>query len=167
MKLIIQQGPIAIDNIITRFAKPDSDAADICFDITDEVGNVKGKIKKVLFMGGQEYCAYDNAGNMMVKVIRSKRSMPPTCEVWNCNGVNGSLTRLMKFGSFEYEADFGGYSIEGDAFGRNYNVMQNGNLVIKIGMDTPNLTKRYILDILGNIDEVTALTLAIAIDGAN
>jgi len=167
MKLIIQQRPIAIDSILQRLNNPQNNNGDVVFDIMDEARNVLGLIKKFHHMGAQDYCAYDNKGNMIIKVHRDSMHVPPTCDAATTNGTLGTVTRNMTFGTLEYEADFGGYTIAGDGFGRAYRLEQYGTTVMQIHMDTSNLVKCYTLDLLGEIDEMTALALLMSIDCLN
>jgi len=167
MKLIIQQRPIAIDSILQRLNNPQNNNGDVVFDIMDEARNVLGLIKKFHHMGAQDYCAYDNKGNMIIKVHRDSMHVPPTCDAATTNGTLGTVTRNMTFGILEYDADFGGYTIAGDGFGRAYRLEQYGTTVMQIHMDTSNLVKCYTLDLLGEIDEMTALALLMSIDCLN
>lgn len=138
------------------------------YDVYDEAGNSRYRVKAQLFSLGHRIHVYDCATGQEVGSIRQKLfTLLPTFEIWIRNRHMGTVQEKISFFREKYEVDYRGWNVDGDFLGWDYRVCHNGREIMSISKELFRLTDTYALSYADPANEIPGLLLVLAIDAAN
>ncbi|WP_455717422.1 LURP-one-related/scramblase family protein [Anaerosporobacter sp.] len=138
------------------------------YDVYDEYGNTKYFVKGEIFSLGHQIHVYDARTEQEIGVIRQKLlTFMPRFEVEINGRTVGEIQKKFTLLRPRYEIDYNGWSVDGDFFGWDYQVLKNGHPIMQIEKELMHWGDTYSLDFFNAEDEIQGLMLVIAIDAAN
>lgn len=138
------------------------------YDVYDEYGNTKYFVKAEFFSLGHQIHVYDSRTSKEIGVIHQKLfSFMPRFEVEIGGLVIGEIQKKFTLFRPRYEIEYNGWSVDGDFFGWNYEVMNGSSTIMRIEKEILKWGDTYVIDFNNPEDEIQGLMLVIAIDAAN
>ena len=144
------------------------------FTITDnyyvygERGEVRYEVETEFFRLGHHIHVYDHRTGQEVGSIHQRLStFLPEFEIVLGGHSQGVIRKKFTMLRPKYEVKYRGWSVEGDVFGWDYQVMQGDRRVMTISKELLNWTDTYSLEYQNPADELPGLLLVIAIDAVN
>lgn len=138
------------------------------YDVYDEYGNTKYFVKGEFFSLGHQIHVYDSRTSEEIGVIHQKLfSLMPRFEVEIRGRVIGEIQKKFTLFRPRYEIEYNGWSVDGDFFGWNYEVINGSSTIMSIEKEILNWGDTYVIDFNNPADEIQGLMLVIAIDAAN
>lgn len=138
------------------------------YDVYDEYGNTKYFVKGKVFSLGHQIYVYDARTSEEIGVIHQKLfTLMPRFEVEIRGRVIGEIQKKFTLFRPRYEIEYNGWSVDGDFFGWNYEVLKGDYRVMQINKEILNWGDTYVIDFNNPQDEIQGLMLVIAIDAAN
>ncbi|MBS5932954.1 MAG: hypothetical protein KIC94_08735 [Clostridiales bacterium] len=138
------------------------------YDVYDEYGNAKYFVKGKVFSLGHQIYVYDARTSEEIGVIHQKLfTLMPRFEVEIRGRVIGEIQKKFTLFRPRYEIEYNGWSVDGDFFGWNYEVLKGDYRVMQINKEILNWGDTYVIDFSNPEDEIQGLMLVIAIDAAN
>ena len=138
------------------------------YDVYDEYGNTKYFVKGKVFSLGHQIYVYDARTNEEIGVIHQRLfTLMPRFEVEIRGRVIGEIQKKFTLFRPRYEIEYNGWSIDGDFFGWNYEVLKGDYRVMQINKEILHWGDTYVIDFHNPEDEIQGLMLVIAIDAAN
>lgn len=138
------------------------------YDVYDEDGNAKYFVKGEFFSLGHQIHVYDSRTSEEIGVIHQKLfSLMPRFEVEIRGRVIGEIQKKFTLFRPRYEIEYNGWSVDGDFFGWNYEVLNGSYKVMQIEKELLRWGDTYVIDFNNPEDEIQGLMLVIAIDAAN
>ena len=134
------------------------------YDIYDEAGNTVFTVKGQLSWG---HCLkiFASDGSELGTVKEKVFTFPPKFELYLGNRYIGCVKKRFLLFRNVYDIDCRGWTVNGDVFGWNYNVVSSsGNTVATVSKELFRLTDTYVIDVNDAADALYALMLTLAID---
>lgn len=137
------------------------------FDVYDEEGNVKFIVQGKLDWGHRLEIS-DNQGNHLGTVKEEVLTFLPKFSLYDGeDNLMGQIKKEFTFFKPVFTLDCNDWSVEGDIFEWNYNVVDGmGNLVMNAFKQLLNWSDTYILDVENSKDTLLSLMIVLAIDAA-
>ena len=136
------------------------DSFDVYNENGDTVYTVEGQ-----FSFGKRLKVFDAADNFLGEIKQELFTFLPRFEIYIGDELAGEITKEFSFFSENFNIDYLGWHIDGDAFGWDYTVSDSaGNEVAKISKELFNLTDTYCIDVKNITDTLHVLMLVLAID---
>ncbi|MCD7949620.1 MAG: LURP-one-related family protein [Erysipelotrichaceae bacterium] len=133
------------------------------YDIYDENQNVVYSVKGKLSFGHCLYI-YDinhyHIGTIKEEVLR----LLPRFKMYINDQYIGEIYKELTFFKPKYHVECNGWSIHGDIFEWDYEVVDNYQLIARISKELWHLSDTYVLDIQNNQDALYVLMIVLAID---
>lgn len=137
------------------------------FDVYDERGEVKYRVKGQLLSLGHRLHVYDAHGNELGIVKERLLKILPVFDI-EIDGVNaGKVERRFTMFRPRYDVDMRGWRAEGDFLGWEYEVWQACSVAVRISKQLLHWGDTYVIEYADPADELYALMLVLAIDAAN
>ncbi len=138
------------------------------YDVFDEDEQPKYFVKAEMFSFGHQIHVYDCQSGSEVGTIHEKIfSLLPRFEVEMNGSVIGQIQKKFSLFRPHYEIDYNGWTVEGDFWGWNYEVMNGYQTVMHILKEPFHWGDTYVIEFANPADELIGLLLVIAIDAAN
>ena len=134
------------------------------YDIYDEQGNTVFTVKGQLSWG---HCLkiFDALDNYVGMVKQEVFSFMPRFAVYMGDDYVGCIKREFTFFRPKYNIDFNGWSVEGDLFEWEYDIMNVSSVPIAhVSKELWNFTDTYTIEVANSTDALPALMLVLAID---
>ena len=136
------------------------------YDIYDEAGNVIFTVEGKLGLGHRLH-VYDAAGNWVGELQEKLLTFLPKFEIYLGGAYMGEIRKEFSLFSPRYALDVNGWEVEGDWFGWDYQVFEEGRPVATVSKQLLNWTDTYVIDVAREEDAAMALMIVLAIDAAN
>ena len=138
------------------------------YDVYDGFGQPKYYVKGAVFSLGHQIRVYEKTTGREVGAIRQRLlTLTPTFEIVIDGRVCGTVRKRFTLFVPEYDVDFRGWICEGDLFGWDYRVLENGREVMNISKAFMTWGDTYSLSFQNPAHEMPGLLLVLAIDAAN
>ena len=137
------------------------------FDITDENGMPAYTVRADLLALSHVLRVYDQEGYEIGLVREKLFHFLPTFEVELDGELVASIRKELTFLRPSYRIDSEGWSVEGDLFGWDYQILKADRLCGVISKEVISFTDTYVIDIEDPADELMVIMLVLAIDVAN
>ncbi len=137
------------------------------FTVKDDSGVDRYFVEGELFSWGKKLHVLNAFGNEEAFIQQKLWSFMPRYEVY----INGRLTAEIKkeftFFKPRYSIEGLNWSVEGDFWDHQYQIIQSGRTVVSIQKEWFTWGDSYALDIASPQDEIYALAVVLAIDCVN
>ena len=136
--------------------------------VYDEKGQIRYEVESEFLTLGHQIHVYDRRLGSEVGSIHQKLlTFLPEFEIVIQGRPQGIVRKEFSFFVPKYTVDYRGWTVEGDYFGWDYQIMQGDRVVATISKEWLNWTDTYVLDFQNPADELFGLLLVIAIDAVN
>lgn len=136
------------------------------FTINDEMGNPCFRVQGKVFAIGDKLRMYDMQGNELVYIEQKLFKLLPEYTIYY-NGMPAARVKkeftLFK-PRFNIESFIGNYTIEGNFWGMDFNVLKDGRIAARVSKSWFSLRDTYGVDISDEEDYAFILALVIVID---
>jgi len=136
------------------------------FIINDEMGNPYFQVKGKVFSFGDKLRIYDMQGNEIVYIEQKLFKLLPEYTIYYKGMPAAKVKKEFTFfrPKFNIESFIGSYTIEGDFWGMDFNVLKNGRIVAQVSKRWFSFRDTYGVDISDDEDYAFILALVIVID---
>ena len=134
------------------------------YDIYGEAGEPLYTVQGQLSWG---HCLkiFDPYGNELGTVKERVLSFPPRFEIYLGERYIGCIQKELSFFKPRFYIDFNGWSVEGNFFEWDYDVISaQGQRIASVSKELFNWTDTYVIDVVNPKDALCALMLVLAID---
>lgn len=136
------------------------------YDIYDENGNTAYTVRGRLSWG-HKLEIYNGMGNYVGKIQEEIFTFMPRFAMYIGNNYIGRIRKEFTWLKPRFSLDCNGWSVQGDYFQWDYNVInQSGLVVMHASKQLWNLTDTYTIDIANSQDSLISLMIVLAIDAA-
>ena len=136
------------------------DSYEVFDDKENVVYTVKGK-----FALGKSFEVYDRNGRMVGAIKQKLMVLMPQFDIYQDDIYVGSIKRKFAFGKQDFSIEYKDWHVNGDYFGREYNVVDSkARIIARIAKMRFQWTDTYVLDTRDDNDALAVLMLVIAID---
>ena len=136
--------------------------------VYDEAGQVRYEVEAEFLSLGHQIHVYDRRLGSEVGSIHQKLlTFLPEFEIVIRGQTQGTVRKEFSFFVPKYTVNYRGWTVGGDYFGWDYQIMQGDRVVATISKELLNWTDTYVLDFQNPADELFGLLLVIAIDAVN
>lgn len=137
------------------------------YDIYDEQGNEKYRVKAEAFSLGHQLKVFDKNECQIGTIQQRLITLLPIFDI-ELNGTHiGTIQKQFSLLTPKYSIDFNGWQVSGDFMGWDYDVISEDNVIVHISKELLHWGDTYVLDFVHPEDEVMGMILVIAIDAAN
>ena len=134
------------------------------FSIYDEAGNEVYYVEGEVFSFGKKLRLYDMVGNELAYIEQKVLSWLPKYYI----KVNGeTIAEVVKEFTFfhpEYTVNGPGWSVHGDFFDHDYEVVDGDRVIASVSKEWFTLGDAYEISFGANVDEIAALSVVLVID---
>ena len=136
------------------------------FTINDEYGNPHFQVKGKVFAIGDKLRIYDMMGNELVYIEQKVFRLLPEYTIYFNGKAAAKVKEEFTFFKprFNIESIMGNYSIEGNFWGMDFNILKNGEFVAQVSKKWFSWSDTYGVDIADGEDYAFILALVIVID---
>jgi len=134
------------------------------FTVKDENGHDKYRAEGEFFSFGKKLHIYDMAGMERALIQEKVFSFLPRFFVFVGGQQVAEIVKELTFLRQKYRIDGLGWKINGDFWAHNYEIVQNGRIIVTIHKQWMTWGDCYELDIADERDEIAALAVVLAID---
>ena len=134
------------------------------FTVKDENGQDKYHVEGEFFSFGKKLHIYDMAGNERAFIQQKVFSLLPRFYVYVNGQQIAEIVKEFTFLSQRYRLEGMGWSINGDFWAHDYEIVQNNRPIVTIHKQWMTWGDCYELDIADERDEIAALSVVLAID---
>lgn len=136
--------------------------------VYDEKGQIRYEVEADFLTLGHQIHVYDRRLGAEVGSIHQKLlTFLPEFEIVIQGRSQGTVCKEFSLFTPRYTVNYRGWTVEGDCFGWDYQILQGDRIVATISKELLNWTDTYILDFQNPADELFGLLLVIAIDAVN
>ena len=136
------------------------DSYDIFNETGETVFTVKGKMS-----WGHKLHILNRRGEHIATVKQVVLTWLPKFELYEGDRYIGSIKKQFSFLKPRYEIDFNGWSISGDFWEWDYNILNSsGQIAATVSKELFNFTDTYTIDTINDNDALLALMVTLAID---
>jgi uncharacterized protein YxjI len=137
------------------------------FKVWDEEQNEKYYVEGELFSWGKRLHVYDAQGREAAFIQQKVFSFLPRFFVYVNGEQVAEIVKRFTFFRPSYDIEGLGWEIDGDFFGHDYSIVQDGRMVAAIRKQWLTWGDCYELDIDDDQSEIAALAVVLAIDCVN
>ena len=136
------------------------------FVIKDEMGNPHFQVQGKVFSFGDKLRLYDMQGNEVVYIEQKLFKLLPEYTIYYKGMPAAKVKKEFTFFKprFNIESFIGNYTIEGNFWGMDFNVLKNGRIVAQVSKSWFSFRDTYGVDIADGEDNAFILALVIVID---
>lgn len=134
------------------------------FSVRDEAGQDKYYVEGELFSWGKKLHVMDASGNEAAFIQQKVWSFKPRFYVFVRGQQIAEIVKEITFFRQKYSIEGLDWEIDGDFTAHNYQITQNGRMVVTIHKEWLTWGDCYVLDIASEQDEILALAVVLAID---
>ncbi len=133
------------------------------YNIFNEMGEVVYQVKGELSWG-KLLRVYD-ANDMELGYVKEKViTLLPKFEFYMQGGLIGTMNKKFTFLKPKYLLDFNGWSIEGDVWGLNYQILNGTEPIAMVNKKFISVADEYTIDVFNDQNDVLALLIVLAVD---
>ena len=138
------------------------------YDVYDESQQAKYFVKAEFLTLGHQIHVYDKTtGREVGSIHQHFPTLMPQFDIVAGGQVLGTVRKRFSLFYPSYDVDFRGWSVNGNFFGWDYQVMSGERTVMTISKELLCWGDTYTLKYTNPADEIPGLLLVIAIDAAN
>jgi uncharacterized protein YxjI len=136
------------------------------FTIRDEYDNDRYEVQGKVFSFGDKLKIFDLAGNELVYIEQELFHMFPTYNIYLEGGHAASVKKEFSFfrPSFLIESSMGSYTIDGDIFSHEFEILKDGRRVAYVSKGWFSFSDTYGAEIEGSENQAFMLAMVIVID---
>ena len=136
------------------------------FEIQDENGYSKYEVVGKILSIGNKLNIYDMSGRELIYIEQKVFRFLPEYMVYREGNLIGRIKKELTFlmPKFNIESSYGDFTIEGDVFQHNFNILKNGKPIAWISKKWISLSDTYSVDILDEEDHPFILAIVIVLD---
>lgn len=136
------------------------------YNIKDELDNERFRVRSELFTLGHKTRIEDMEGNELVYIKQELFHLLPVYNIYEDENFTAAVKKQFSFfkPSFDIESSRGNYTIEGDYFSHEFNVLKDGEQVACVSKAWFSFSDAYGVDINDSEDQPFILALVIVID---
>ncbi len=134
------------------------------YDIYDEEGKTIFSIRGKVSWG---YCLkiFDAYGNHIGTIKKRKFTLLPTIEIYSGNNYMGRIQKKFPLFKPAYNIDFNGWSVTGDIWGWNYQILNcSGATIATLSLELSDWNDICVIDVANPNDALYAFMLVIALE---
>lgn len=133
------------------------------YDIYDESGNVVFTVKGQLAWG---HCfrIYDRMGNEVGMLKEKVLSFLPVFEIYIGGSYAGRIKKQFTFFKPRFTLDYNSWTVDGNWLEWDYSVYSGKDKIMTVSKEIMSLTDTYILNIYNDVNALSGLMIALAID---
>lgn len=135
------------------------------YDIYDQHGNTVYTVKGELSWG-HRLQIYDAGGRNLGRVQEKIFNWLPKFELYSDGQLVGVLAKELTFLRPKFRLDCNGWTVTGDLWAWNYQVMEGNRRVMSLSKELWNFTDTYQMDIPRPEDALLCLMIVLSIDAA-
>ena len=136
------------------------------FTVKSEYDEDRYTVEGEVFSLGKKLHVKDMIGNEVAFIKEKVWSWLPRYEVYVNGDLAGTIVKEFSFLKQRFHIEGSDWQMEGDFWGHDYKVVQNGRQIIAIRKAWFTWGDSYELEIADDVDELTALAMVLAIDCA-
>lgn len=134
------------------------------YDVYDEKGNPVYHVVGEVFTLGHKIHVYDLKNNEVAFIKQKVWNFLDKYEIYINNELKGTIKQKFSFFKPKYEVDFLNWKITGDIFEWNYTMTKDDKVMAALNQKTLVWSNTFCIETKDKKDELSALTLALAID---
>ena len=134
------------------------------FSVYDENGNEKYYVEGEVFSWGKKLHLFDLNGNELAFIHQKIFSFLPKYYISKNETVVAEIVKNITFFRQSYAVNGLGWSVEGDFFAHNYEVVDQNKTVARVSKEWFSFGDAYRINISPEYDEVCALSVVLVID---
>lgn len=136
------------------------------FTIDDENGRPCYEIVGKVFSIGNKLNLYDMQGRALIYIEQKVFRFLPEYTIYEDNSVVAKVQKELTFfkPKFTINSSYGHFTIEGDIFAYNFNIMKNGKSVAWVSKKFMSFSDTYSVDIVDEENQAFILGLVIVLD---
>ncbi|NLX60932.1 MAG: hypothetical protein GXZ06_00190 [Tissierellia bacterium] len=136
------------------------------FKIQDEYGNDRFQVEGQLFSFGNKLRIYDSQGRELIYIEQKIWRLLPEYYIYRGDRLLARLKKELTLFKprFTIESQYGDFTIDGDIFAHNFNILKNGRPVAWVSKKWFSFSDTYAVEILEEEDHAFILSLAIVLD---
>ncbi len=136
------------------------------FTVRDDAGNPRYYVEGELFSWGKKLHVCDLSGREVAYIEQKVWSFRPRYQVYAEGRLIGEVVREFTFFRPRYTVEGADWDVDGDFWAHDYTVSRAGIPIVSIQKEWFTWGDCYVLSIQSPADEITALSLVLAIDCA-
>jgi uncharacterized protein YxjI len=137
------------------------------FTVYDEYGNEKYFIKGEAFSVGKRLHILDYTGVEQAFIKQKVFSFLPKYFIFKGNVAVADVVKKFTFFRHEYVVNGPAWSIHGDVFDHNYDIVKDGKLIASVRRAWFTFGDAYEIGFADGVDELVALAVVLVIDACN
>lgn len=137
------------------------------YDVYDEAGRTRYTVRAELLSLGHRIHVFTPSGEEVGAIRQKLFRLLPQFELELDGRIVGTVQKRLSFFHPTYTVDCGGWTVKGDCFGWDYDVVGPDGPAAHIGKELLSWGDAYTLEVYRPADELAALLVVIAIDAAN
>lgn len=136
------------------------------YNIKDEFDKDRFIVRSELFTLGHKLRIEDMAGNELIYIEQELFHFLPVYNIYKGGELTASIKKEFSFfkPSFDIESSRGNYTIEGDYFSHEFEVLKDGMQVANVSKAWFSFSDTYGIDIMEVEDQPFMLALVIVVD---
>lgn len=136
------------------------------FTVNDENGRPHYQVVGKLLTLGNKLNLYDMEGNHKIYIEQKLFRFLPEYIIYKGENILARVKKEFTFFKprFHIESQYGDFTLDGDIFAHNFNIIKNGRVVAWISKKWISFSDTYSVDIDDNEDQAFILALVIVID---
>jgi uncharacterized protein YxjI len=136
------------------------------FRIEDEQGYPQYEVVGEMLSIGNKLNIYDMDGRKVIYIEEKVFRFLPEYLIYKEGNILGRIKKELTFfkPKFNIQSTYGDFSIEGDVFQHNFNILKNGKSIAWISKKWISLSDTYSVDILDEEDQPFILSIVIILD---
>ncbi|MCM0648299.1 LURP-one-related family protein [Clostridium swellfunianum] len=136
------------------------------FTIRDEEDNARFEVRGKVFSFGDKLKIHDILGNELVYIEQEMFHLMPRFNIYLDGNYAASVKKEFSLfrPSFTIESSMGNYTIEGDIFSHEFEILNNGRQVAYVSKGWFTLSDVYGADIADSENQAFMLAMVIVID---
>lgn len=134
------------------------------FTLYDEAGNERYYVEGEVFSWGKKLHIFDLNGSEAAFIRQKVFSFLPRYYISVGGSETAEVVRQLAFFRQSYYVNGLGWSVNGDFFAHEYEILENGRTVASVSKRWFALGDAYEISIASGVDEVAALAIVLVID---
>ncbi len=134
------------------------------FSVYDEAGNEKYYVEGEVFTFGKKLHLYDLQGNELAYIEQQLLTFLPKYLIYRNNEQFAEIVKEFTFFHPEYTVTGPGWSVKGDFFDHDYDVLDGDLVIASVSKEWFTLGDAYEISFGSGVDEIAALSVVLVID---
>ena len=136
------------------------------FNIEDEYGTPQYEVVGRIFSLGNKLSIYDLDGKELIYIEEKIFRLLPEYSIYREGSIVAKVKKQLTLfrPKFNIESSYGNFTIDGDVFRYNFNILKNGKPVAWVSKKWISLSDTYSVEIIDDEDHVFLLALVIVLD---